>query len=216
MAAANADRRISKSSRTNLSTPFSGYNCRSGPLEFRVSRSGCLDSAVPSVEPLGGPRFQFALRKDFATEIKTWPDRGTKSLALQPGPLSTAGRYSLAFPNVKVQPKLLALQQQHPIAPRTLSVHDRPPIGATAIPQAAVLALQGLRDHRRLETGQKVLINGAGGGGGTFAVQIAKAGGAEVTGVDLPANWTGCVLWVRTMSWIIPNRIIPGPGCVMT
>jgi NADPH:quinone reductase-like Zn-dependent oxidoreductase len=65
------------------------------------------------------------------------------------------------------------------LKPASLSFEE-----AATIPSRAIIALQGLRNKRRIQSGQKVLINGAGGGVGPFAVQIAKYFGAEVTGVD--------------------------------
>ena len=67
--------------------------------------------------------------------------------------------------------------------PATLSLEE-----AATVPEAGITALQGLRDHGRVQPGQRVLVIGASGGVGTFAVQIAKALGAEVTGVCGPTN----------------------------
>lgn len=68
---------------------------------------------------------------------------------------------------------------------------------AAAIPQAAMLAIQGLRDKGQIQPGQRLLINGAGGGVGTFAIQIAKLCGVEVTGVDS----TGKLDMLRSMGF---------------
>jgi NADPH:quinone reductase-like Zn-dependent oxidoreductase len=55
---------------------------------------------------------------------------------------------------------------------------------AAALPQAGAIALQGIRARGLVQRGQRVLVNGAGGGSGSFAIQLAKLDGAEVTGVD--------------------------------
>ena len=65
------------------------------------------------------------------------------------------------------------------LKPATMSFME-----AAAIPQAGMLTVQGLIDKGQIQPGQKLLINGAGGGVGTFGIQIAKLYGAEVTGVD--------------------------------
>ena len=75
----------------------------------------------------------------------------------------------------------VCVPERAPVAPKPASMTFEE---AAAIPQAAFIALQGLRSREPLPPGSKVLINGAGGGAGTFAVQIAKSVGAEVTGVD--------------------------------
>jgi NADPH:quinone reductase-like Zn-dependent oxidoreductase len=80
---------------------------------------------------------------------------------------------------------------EYACAPETGLAHK--PAGMTfeqaaAIPQAGMLAVQGLIDVGRIKSGQKVLLNGAGGGVGTFALQIARLYGAEVTVVDKPGK----------------------------
>jgi NADPH:quinone reductase-like Zn-dependent oxidoreductase len=76
-----------------------------------------------------------------------------------------------------------AIEDKLALKPANLSFEE-----AAAVPVAALTALQGLRDRGRIERGQSVLVDGASGGVGTFAVQIAKSFGAEVTAVCSSRN----------------------------
>lgn len=127
-------------------------------------------------------RLQTALRKPkratIGTDVAgTVEAVGTKVTRVQPGDevfggaLGSLAEYATAAEDkVASKPANLTFEQ------------------AASVPIAALTALQALRDKGKLHSGQTVLINGAAGGVGTFAVQIAKALGAEVTGVCSTAN----------------------------
>jgi NADPH:quinone reductase-like Zn-dependent oxidoreductase len=76
-----------------------------------------------------------------------------------------------------------ATEDKLALKPANISFED-----AAAVPVAAITVLQGLRDKGRIQQGQRVLVDGASGGVGTFAVQIAKSFGAEVTAVRSTGN----------------------------
>ncbi|MFC1936675.1 NAD(P)-dependent alcohol dehydrogenase [Chloroflexota bacterium] len=109
---------------------------------------------------------------------------GEKVTRFQPGDEVFAACNSTLAEYVSVAEDKLALK------PANLTFKQ-----ASAVPTAAVAALRGLRDVGKVQPGQKVLINGASGGVGTFAVQVAKVFGAEVTGVCS----TGKVEMVRSI-----------------
>lgn len=119
------------------------------------------------------PRARF-LGMDFAGEVRAVGRRVTR---FRPGdevygqlPGSYAEHVCVREDRMAIKPRNLTFEQ------------------AAAVPVAALAALQGLRDRGRVKPGHAVLINGASGGVGTFAVQIARALGAEVTGVCSTQN----------------------------
>ncbi len=137
------------------------------------STSGIPYVARPAVG-LRGPRQQ-ALGIDFAGTVETV---GKAVTEFRSGDEVFGGRNG-AFA------EYVAVRQDRAVVSKPAHVTFEE---AAAVPVAALTALQGLRDKGRLQPGQQVLVNGASGGVGTFAVQIAKALGAEVTAVCSTRN----------------------------
>ena len=139
------------------------------PVDRHLMRGGILRAMTglrkPKVTRLG---------HDLAGQVVAV---GRNVTGFQPGDeVFGACRGSFAEYVCKVEDKLA-------LKPANLSFED-----AAAVPVAAITALQGLRDKGRIRRGQKVLVDGASGGVGTFAVQIAKSFGAEVTAVCSTRN----------------------------
>jgi NADPH:quinone reductase-like Zn-dependent oxidoreductase len=114
---------------------------------------------------------------DIAGRVEAVGNSGGKSGDFQPGDEVFGGGKG-AFAEYAI-----ARQNRLALKPAHVSFEQ-----AVTIPVAAITALQGLRDKGQIQPGQKVLIQGASGGVGTFAVQIAKCFGAEVTAVCSPRN----------------------------
>jgi NADPH:quinone reductase-like Zn-dependent oxidoreductase len=96
-----------------------------------------------------------------------------------------------------------AIEDKLALKPSNISFED-----AAVVPIAAITALQGLRDKGQIQRGQKVLVDGASGGVGTFAVQIAKSCGAEVTAVFAAREiWRLRDLSAQTTLWTTRGKI---------
>ena len=143
------------------------------PSDWRVMRAD--PHLVRLSRGLRRPRRGTVLGSDMAGQVEAV---GTNVKRFQPGDGVFAEVGTGAFAEyISLPERTLGLK------PANLSFEQ-----AAAVPMAAVTALQALRDKGRIQHGQKVLINGASGGIGTFAVQIAKSFGAEVTGVCSTRN----------------------------
>jgi NADPH:quinone reductase-like Zn-dependent oxidoreductase len=142
--------------------PLDWHYMRGLPYLVRISGAGLLK---PKVQRLG---------VDLAGQVEAVGKNVTR---FKPGDEVFGNRFGAFAEYVCATEKALALK------PANVTFEQ-----AASLPVAAITALQALRDRGKLQPGQKVLINGASGGVGTFAVQIAKSLGAEVTGVCSTKN----------------------------
>ena len=142
------------------------YAASANPLDWHLMRaSPFLARLAGGLRKPKDPR----LGADFAGRVEAV---GANVTQFQPGD-EVFGASTGAFAEY-----LCVAENEVALKPANLSFEQ-----AAAVAVAATTALQGLRDAGQIRSGQKVLVNGASGGVGTFAVQIAKAFGAEVTGV---------------------------------
>jgi NADPH:quinone reductase-like Zn-dependent oxidoreductase len=160
-----ADNEVLVRVRATSVNPYDWHNMRGEPYFARL---------MPGGLGLRGPKLRI-LGCDMAGQVEA---AGRDVTQFRPGDevyaLLDQGGFAeyVAVPQSLLAPK-----------PKNLSYQQ-----AAAVPMAAVTALLGLRDAGQLQPGQKVLVNGASGGVGTFAVQIARALGAKVAGVCGPQN----------------------------
>jgi len=138
--------------------PLDWHLMRGKPFFVRLMAGGLL---IPKHQILGS---------DVAGRVEAV---GSHVKQFQPGDEVFAGKGVGGFAEYAC-----ATEERLALKPSNLSFEQ-----AAAVPVAAITALQGLRDKGRIQPGQKVLVDGASGGVGTFAVQIAKSFGAEVTAV---------------------------------
>src|SRR6266850_3566895 len=141
---------------------YDWHMLRGKPFVVRVSGSGLLR---PKITVLGA---------DIAGTVEAV---GSEARQFKPGD-EVFGTISRGFAEY-------ACPREKHLAPKPANLSFEE---AAAVPMAGITALQGLRDEGHVQPGQRVLINGASGGVGTFAVQIAKSLGADVTGVCSTRN----------------------------
>jgi len=147
------------------------YAASANPLDWHLMRaSPFLARLAGGLRKPKDPR----LGADFAGRVEAV---GANVAQFQPGD-EVFGASTGAFAEY-----ICVAESEVALKPANLSFEQ-----AAAVPVAATTALQGLRDTGQIHTGQRVLVNGASGGVGTFAVQIARAFGTEVTGVCSTRN----------------------------